>query len=113
MDFEDRQIIDRSLDHGLQSGLVLDVASEKATRLRAKGGFDPLQLERGPCSINGALKNLIQDAPSRKEKITAILGLVTGIGVGKPTFLLLPTLQSSKLSWYLRPWPTLRRRRSR
>jgi hypothetical protein len=94
MDFEDRQIIDRSLDHGLQSGLALDVPSEKATRLGAKDGFDPLQLERGPRSINGALKNLIQDAPSRKEKITAILGLVNGIGVTKPTFLLLPTLQS-------------------
>src|SRR3990170_2582130 len=94
MDFEDRQIIDRSLDHDLKPGFAFDVPSEKATRFGAKDGLDLLQFKGGPRSIKGALKDLIQDAPSRKEKITAILDLVNGIGVTKSTFLLLLTLQS-------------------
>jgi hypothetical protein len=94
MDFEDRQIIDRSLNSDLESGLALDIPPKKATRLGAKDGLDRLEVKRGPRPINGALKDLIQDASTRKEKITAILGLVNGIGITKSTFLLLPTLQS-------------------
>jgi len=94
MDFEDRQIIDRSLDHDLEPGLAFDVTSEKGTMLGAKDGLDPLKLKRGPRSIDRALKDLLQDAASRKEEITAILDLVNRIGVTESTFLLLPTLQS-------------------
>jgi hypothetical protein len=94
MDFEDRQIIDRSLDHDLQSGFALDVPPEKTPMFGAKDGLDPLQLKRGTRSINGALKDLLQDAASRKEEIPAILGLVNGIGVTESSSLLFPTLQS-------------------
>jgi len=94
MDFEDGQMIDRFLDHDLKSGLALDFPPEMGTVCGAKDGLDGLKLKRGPRSINRALKDLIQDATSRKEEIPAILGLVNRIGVPESTFLLLPTLQS-------------------
>lgn len=73
MDFEDRQIIDRSLDHDLapRKGSPLLPLKER-TMLGAKYGLDHLEVQGGSRSINDTMKHLIQVTSSRKEKVAAI-----------------------------------------
>lgn len=95
MDFEDRQIIDRFLDHGLASKRGSPFLPLKEwTMLGAKDGLDHLEVQGSSRSINDTMKHLIQVPPSREEKVAAIFALVDRIGVNESTFLLLPTLQS-------------------
>jgi hypothetical protein len=95
MDFEDRQIIDRSLDHGLASKRGSPfLPLKEGTMLGAKDGLDHLEVQGGSRSVNDTMKHLIQVASSLKEKVTTIFALVDRIGVTESTFLLLPTLQS-------------------
>jgi len=95
MNFEDRQIIDRSLDHGLTSRRgSLFLPLEEWTMLGAKDGLDHLEVQGGSRSINDTLKHLIQVAPSREEKVATIFALVDRIGIDKSTLALLPTFQS-------------------
>jgi hypothetical protein len=95
MDFEDRQIIDRSLDHGLASKRGSPfLPLKEGTMLGAKDGLDHLEIQGGSRSINNAMKHLIQVASSREQKVATIFALVDRIGIDKSTLLLLPTLQS-------------------
>jgi hypothetical protein len=95
MDFEDRQIIDRSLDHGLASKRGSPfLPLKEGTMLGAEDGLDHLEVQGGSRPINDTMKYLIQVASSREEKVTTIFALVDRIGVTESTFLLLPTLQS-------------------
>ena len=93
MDLEDRQIIDRSLDHDLDSG-TLAVAPEKGAMFGAKEGLDRFEIQGSSGSINNPLKHLIQVLSTREEKVAAIFDLVDRIGVTESAFLLLLTLQS-------------------
>ena len=77
MDFEDRQIIDRSLDHDLtsRSGSFL-LPTKERTMLGGKDDFDHLEVQRGSRSINDTLKHLIQVASLCEEKAATIFALV-------------------------------------
>jgi len=103
MDLKDRQIIDRSLDHDLESGRMLLAMVAKGTTRIAKDGLDGLYIQRGSRSINDAVKNLIQSSPTRKEKVTAILALINRIGVMKATVLLFRKIQSETQAGRVNP----------
>jgi len=84
---ENRQIIDRSLDHDLEPRAFPPFIIFGA-RLVAKDGLQGLYVKRSTAALNEAMKNLIHRMAAPEEKIAAILCLKDRIGVVKTASLL-------------------------
>jgi len=67
MDFENRQIIDRSLEHGFDSGAFAWSVFEKGTSFVAKDGLSRLYIQRCAGSINNTVKQLGHGAVAGKK----------------------------------------------
>ena len=105
MYLENCQIIDRSLDHELETrGLLLSSLSERPA-LGAEQCLHHLDVKGGASSINDTIEHLIHDAPASKKEIAAVFNLVDRIRVVKSGSLLLHTLQSEAQT--RRIYPTL------
>ena len=103
MDFEDRQIIDRSLDRDLESRQMLLAMMAERPALVAKNCSDRLDVQGGSGPVNQAMENLIQGTPPGKEQITAIFYLIDRIMVIKPTCFLLQTIQGKRKTGRINP----------
>jgi hypothetical protein len=88
MQFEDRQIIRRSLDRDFplsRSALPLSVLG---TMLTAQDGLDSFQVRPYPATINQGLEYLLHLAPDFEPHVPAVLDLEVRVWIAKPTALL-------------------------
>ncbi|KKK54463.1 hypothetical protein LCGC14_3084490, partial [marine sediment metagenome] len=92
VDIEHRQVIRRSLDHDLLSRRFPALSMER-TSFSSQDGLQSFDIESGACAVNEALKDLLQFGPPRKQKVTAVLTLVDGVGVPETGVLLVGQIQ--------------------
>src|SRR5208282_628903 len=92
MDFEDRQIILRSLDHDLESNRFLLVVAP-ATLLDTKDRFDGADVQGRSRSVDQPLEDLVHNAAVGEHQVAAILGLIDRVSIAKTGPLLFVQIQ--------------------
>ena len=90
MQFEDRQIIRRSLDRDIPFRHPVLARTISGTVLVAPNRFDAFQIQPVPASINQCLENFIHRMTDLENEITAVFHLVIGVLIAEAaSFLLL------------------------
>src|SRR5215510_3849953 len=92
MQFEDRQVILRSLDHDFQSRRFA-MAVPIGTGFDAEDRFQLFDIQARPRSVDQPLKDLFHLATAAKDEIAAVLDLVDRVVVVKPAALLFLQVQ--------------------
>jgi hypothetical protein len=87
--FEDRQIIHRSLDRDFPLGRLLFSRAISRTTLVSKDGSDGLQIQRGAAAVDQRLKDLLHVAADFEDQIAAKLDLIVGVLITKSAAVLL------------------------
>lgn len=83
MDFEDGQVIGRSLDHDRLARRMDPLARTCGTFLAAKDGFDLLDMQSRTSQVNDSIEHLLHLSATLKEQVTAVLGLVNRVALSK------------------------------
>src|SRR5881397_1631983 len=83
MQFEDRQIIRRSLDRDFPFSRSSFSGAIFRTGLITENGFDGLKIQRCPTAIDQSLKHLVHPMANLEDEVAAVFDLVIRILIVK------------------------------